>query len=126
MGSDHGGGSFKLTLQIANIANPNSKHNTCLLLISNRKDIPENLRRLLGLFDEQFTTLQTTTWKHKKIRLFFYGDYDFLLKIYGISGAQSTHPCIFYKASKSQIQTPPHFNDGNIAKRSLANIRRQH
>ena len=41
MGSDHGGGSFKLTLQIANIANPNSKHNTCLLLIANRKDIPK-------------------------------------------------------------------------------------
>ena len=98
VGGDHGGGSFKLTLQIANIANPNSKHNTCLFLISNCKDIPENLRRLLGLFDEQFTTLQTTTWRHKKIRLFFYGDYDFLLKIYGISGAQSTHPCIFCKA----------------------------
>ena len=28
VGGDHGGGSFKLTLQIANIANPNSKHNT--------------------------------------------------------------------------------------------------
>ena len=27
MGGDHCGGSFKLTLQIANIANPNSKHN---------------------------------------------------------------------------------------------------
>ena len=73
VGGDHDGGSFKLTLQIANIANPNSKHNTCLLLIANRKNIPENLCRLLSLFNEQFTTLQTT-WREKKMHLFFYGD----------------------------------------------------
>ena len=51
VGGDHGGGSFKITLQTANIANPNSKRNTCLL-IANRKDIPVNRRRLLSLFDE--------------------------------------------------------------------------
>ena len=37
---------------------------------------------------------------------------------------QALSPRIFCKASKSQIQTPPHFNDRNIAKWSLANIRR--
>ena len=57
VGGDHGGGSFKLRLQIANIANPNLKHNTCLLLIANLEDIPENTCKLLSLFNEQFTTL---------------------------------------------------------------------
>ena len=57
VGGDHGGGSFKLRLQIANSANPNSKHNTCLLLIANLEDIPENTCKLLSLFNEQFTTL---------------------------------------------------------------------
>ena len=100
VGGDHGGGSFKLTLQIANVSNPNSKHNTCLLLIVNCKDVPENLRRILGLYNEQFTTLQTTTWRQKKIRLFFYGDYDFLVKTYGISGAQTTLPCTYLLQSR--------------------------
>ena len=47
--------------------------------------------------------------------------FNFFLKIYGISGARSTHPCIFCKASKAQIQTPPHFDDGNISKWTLEN-----
>ena len=62
------------------------------------------------------------TWRQKTIRLFLYR-FDFLLKIYGISGARSTHPCIFRKASKAQIQTPPHFDDGNISKWTLENRR---
>ena len=33
IGGDHGRGSFKVALQIANLANPNSKLNTCLILI---------------------------------------------------------------------------------------------
>ena len=34
------------------------------------------------------------------------------------------HTHVSCKASKAQIQTPPHFDDGNIAKRILENIRR--
>ena len=43
IGGDHGGGSFKYTLQIANLKNTNSKHNTCLLVILDCKDSPDNL-----------------------------------------------------------------------------------
>ena len=53
-----------------------------------------------------------------------FGDYDFLLKVHGISGAQGTHPCLYCTASKTQIQTPPQFNEGNITQRSLHNIKR--
>ena len=31
VGGDHGGGSFKMSLQIANIQSPNSKHNTFMI-----------------------------------------------------------------------------------------------
>ena len=30
-------------------------------------------------------------WKGKKIRVVLFGDYDFILKIFGISGAQCLH-----------------------------------
>ena len=44
IGADHGGGSFKITLQIANINNPNSKNNTVLLLLAECKDTYENIK----------------------------------------------------------------------------------
>ena len=124
MGGDHGGGSFKQTLQIANLNNPNSKHNTCLVLICACKDSPSNLRRLLHSYKEQLERLKTMTWKGKKIIVFLYGDYDFLCKLYGISGAQGAHPCIFCTASKSQTQNPPELNEGNVTQRSLEQIKK--
>ena len=47
------------------------------------------------------------TWNDKYLRVFFLGDYDFLLKLYGISGAQSFHPCLWCEASKEQTQKSP-------------------
>ena len=38
VGGDHGGGSFKMSLQIANIESPNSKHNTFMICMANAKD----------------------------------------------------------------------------------------
>lgn len=46
IGGHHGGGSFKLMLQIANLKNANSKFNTCLITMAECKDYAENLRRI--------------------------------------------------------------------------------
>ena len=62
------------------------------------------------------------TWNGKTIKLFLFGDYDFLLKLYGISGAQSVHPCLWCKASKCQIQKSP-TQQPAIPARSLSNIK---
>ena len=85
LGGDHGGGTFKLMLQIAE--------------------------------------LETMQWRDKNIRLFWFGDYEFLLKCFGLSGAQANHPCLFCTASRAQIQAPPQFNEGSITSRSLRQIR---
>ena len=58
LGSDNGGGSFKLILQVASLPNPNSKHNTFLVAIVNTTDRPENLRRVLNPYKEQVDELQ--------------------------------------------------------------------
>ena len=90
-------------LQVANVRNPNSKHNTCLLTVAECKDTPDNLRRILSPYKDQIETLKIMQWDGKRVRLFLFGDYDFLLKPYGLSGAQSVHPCLYCLASKAQI-----------------------
>ena len=126
IGGDHGGGSFKLMLQVANLKNANSKMNTCLLQIVECKDSAENLRRLLGPYRDQISALQGMEWRGKKTRVFLFGDYDFLTKLFGLSGAQGTHPCLYCTASKGQIHMPPAFCDGNITQRSLTEIRQDY
>ena len=123
LGGDHGRGTLKLMLQIANLRRPNSKHNTCLLAIDECKDTPDNLRRIMGPYKHQITELETMQWRDKNVRLFWFGDYEFLLKCSGLSGAQANHPCLFYTASRAQIQAPPQFNEGNITSRSLRHIK---
>lgn len=67
LGGDHGGNSFKTMLQVANLDNPNSKHNTFLVCLTNCKDSHENLRTILKPFEEQVSAVQHMTWEGKKI-----------------------------------------------------------
>ena len=64
-------------------------------------------------------------WIGRKIRVVLFGDYDSILQIFGISGAQSVHPCLWCKATKSQIQKPPSAQP-EIPKRSLKNLKQDH
>ena len=102
IGGDHGGGSLKLMLQTASLQNPNSKENTSLLAMVNCKDSPTNLRRILSPFKQQIADLRAMAWRDKRIKLFLFGDCDFLLKLYGIGGAQSTHRCLFCTHQQQQ------------------------
>ena len=122
IGGDHGGNSFKLVLQIANVDNPNAKESTFLVRMVECRDSVENLRKILGPVREQINRLDGMIWKEKSLRVFLFGDYDFLLKLYGISGAQSCHPCLWCKASREQIQKSP-TDQPAVGDRTLSNIR---
>ena len=122
IGGDHGGNSFKLVLQIANVDNPNAKENTFLVCMVECRDSVENLRKILGPEREQINRLDGIIWKEKKTNLRVFGDYDFLLKLYGISGAQSCHPCLSCKASRERIQKSP-TDQPTVEERTLNNIR---
>lgn len=65
------------------------------------------------------------TWKGEKIRVFFFGDYDFLLKVFGISGAQSLHPYLWCTASKTHILKAPD-EQPEIPGRTLLKIKRDY
>ncbi|GFO08081.1 amine oxidase [Plakobranchus ocellatus] len=93
---DHGKNSLKFTLQIANIDKPNARQNTVVIAIAAVKDTHKNIERFLqgGLGDELFA-LQSHSWKGKMLKVFLNGDYDFLCKMYGLSGPQGTYPCLW-------------------------------
>ena len=79
------------------------------------KDSNKNLRKILDPVKDQINALNAMTWNHKNLRVFLFWERqepqsvpfrdNFLLKLlYGISGAQSFHPCLWCEASKEQTQ----------------------
>ena len=112
-------------LQIANLPKPNSKHNTFLLYIVNCKDSQHNLKIMPSPYKEQISRLQSMKWRGKTLRVFLFGDYDFLLKLYGLSGAQAVHRCLWYTATKNQLQKAPH-KQPHVPPRTLQNIKRDY
>ena len=58
---DHSGGSFKMSLQIANIKSPNSKHITFMICMANVKDSGYNLREILSTYRREIDALENLT-----------------------------------------------------------------
>ena len=120
IGGDHGKNSMKFTLQIGNIQKPNSKSNTIVIAMVEARDTHNNLDRFLdGGLGNDIHMLSSHTWQHKKIKLFLNGDYEFLTKMYGLSGAQGSYPWLWCLTPKHEIQnkSPP---------ASLRNLERLH
>ena len=63
IGGDHGGGSFKMSLQIVNTANPNSKDNAIIFSIFEGKDYRINILEGLQRFRKQVKDLQEMSWR---------------------------------------------------------------
>ncbi|XP_057313753.1 uncharacterized protein LOC130655069 isoform X2 [Hydractinia symbiolongicarpus] len=106
IGGDHGGGSFKLSFQICNTKNPNSKSNTVVFSIFEAKDRRSNLKIGTSRFTEQIDRLQSSKFGDQRVRVFLSGDYEFLSSAYGITGANGRHPCLYCIATKEEIQKP--------------------
>ena len=104
VGGDHGGKSFKFCFQIANTMHPNALHNTIPFLVFAAKDTPGNLAATFGPYVEQLRELNGKTYKGKTIRVTLFGDYDFLTKSFGLSGASGKYPCLFCHCNKTEIQ----------------------
>ena len=63
IGGDHGGGSFKMSFQVANVVNPNRKDNTVVFSIFETKDYRVNMKLALERFKTQIKELQESTWQ---------------------------------------------------------------
>ena len=106
IGGDHGGGSFKFSLQIANTTQPNALHNTIPFLVFAAPDSSENLATTLRPYHEQIEQLVTTTWSGKSIRCVLIGHYELLCVCYGLSGPSGRRPCLYCLMSKAEMQLP--------------------
>ena len=105
-GGDHGKDSLKFTMQIANTYKPNSQHNTFMVAMAKIKDNYNNLKTCMSILGPQLQELSNLQWDGKEIVLFLFGDYDFLSKLYGISGAQGLYPCLWCMAPRAHKPTP--------------------
>ena len=53
----------------------------------------------LGILERGFASdlkaLQSHSWRNKSLKIFLTEDYEFLCKMYGLSGPQGTYPCLW-------------------------------
>ncbi|XP_047127237.1 uncharacterized protein LOC124808269 isoform X1 [Hydra vulgaris] len=120
IGGDHGGGSFKMSYQVANVATPNSKNNTTVFNIFEAKDYRANLKISLSRHIDEIRQLQAMKWREKCLRVFIFGDYVFLCAIYGITGATGRHCCLFCEITSSEMQLNIEARTRPILLRTLA------
>ena len=120
IGADHGKGSFKVCMSVANLQRPNSHTNTHLISMAKVKDTHNNLCIFMTDTSRAISQLQNMKWDGKNMVIFLHGDYDFLSKVYGLSGPQGTHPCIWCDAAKKDIQN--NFENNSHASRTLESL----
>ena len=82
IGGDHGGKSFKMMYQIANVEHPNRELNTIPFSVFNAKDTMPNLRICLDRYKAHIDKLLKIKWNEKNFRVFMFGDYAFLCAMY--------------------------------------------
>lgn len=75
-----------MTVQIINTAEPNSDKNTFVILFYEGKDYHANLKKVLRNLNLEIQRLKSEEIGGHKISVFLCGDYDFLCKVFGISG----------------------------------------
>ena len=105
IGGDHGGNSFKLCFQIANVRNPNSLECTIPFCIFEAKDTPANLATAFSVFYDQIVTLNGMAWEEHTIHVTLFGDYEFQTSTYGLSGSSGVRPCLHCHTTKKDFQT---------------------
>ena len=124
IGGDHGGTGFKMCLQVLNVHCPNSPANTFAIMYLDGKDYRDNLVKVLLPLRDEITQLHSDSWQGKRFTVFLCGDYDFLSKMYGLSGAKGTHCCLWCSIKSKQIQLDPQTREP-ITRRKLSSIKVQ-
>ena len=62
LGGDKGHGVFKLTIQLVNVPNPNSRANTCIVAMFKGNDSTANLWTAIQQYQEQLEELEGMEW----------------------------------------------------------------
>lgn len=124
LGGDHGGGSFKLSLSVVNVEKPNSKDNTYMFCMFEGRDSRYNLEQVMTHYWDQIKELRRSTFRNKPILVVLCGDYDFMCKNYGTSGARGTYPCIWCHVKNDQLREDMYSTQTTV--RTLHSLRQDH
>ncbi|XP_071950201.1 uncharacterized protein [Antedon mediterranea] len=78
-----------------------------------------NINRTLPEVAHQVVALNGEKWRNYTLRVFCFGDYEYLTKLYGLNGPNARYCCLFCEKPKAEMQlkAPP------AKQRSLASIR---
>ena len=82
-------------------------------------DTIHNIQVIINDVKEQIDELASIKWKDKKIKLFVFGDYWFLCKLYGLFGLSGSYPCLWCHVNKHEMQN----DDIEASKLSKGGIR---
>ncbi|XP_071948723.1 uncharacterized protein [Antedon mediterranea] len=111
IGGDKGGPSTKLVAQIVNVNKPNSATTTEIISMYNAFDNYSNMKAMFDVYTEQFVHLQNESTLQiggceKPVRVFLFGDYEWLTKILGHLGPVSTFPCLWCYIHRDDLYRP--------------------
>ena len=123
IGGDHGQGSMKICVEIANLKKPNARENTYILNMIEAKDTYEVLEEVLLNLNHGIQELKGSTWNGKHFKIFLFGDYAFLLNVYGLSGPSGKYPCLWCESSNLEIKNS---TQETISDRTLDTIKRNY
>ena len=124
IGGDHGGGSFKMSYQVANVNQPTKLDNTVIFSIFEAKDSRADLHIRLERFKLHVNKLMSLSWTDKIFRCFMFGDNEFLSHMNGIIGAVGRHPCLWCHITAEEMHHPKFIRNQNLAeKRTLGKLK---
>ena len=97
---DKGGTTTKLAFQFVNQNNSNSADATNILAMFEASDTYKNMQVIFTDFTEQLASLQrkgkiTIHGQVYPLRIFYFGDTEYLCKSFGHMGPASSYPCLW-------------------------------
>ena len=114
-----------MCMQVLNVDASNSLKNVIAILCLDGMEYHDNLKKTIGPLNDDISRLQSSSWHGKRLRVFTCGDYDFLCKVYGISGARGSYCCIWCNVETKFIQLERSYR-GVSAARKFSSLRKQH
>eukprot|EP00731_Ephydatia_muelleri_P019402 Em0012g227a len=81
-------------------------HNTCVFCCFEAGDSVTNLHVALDRFKDQVEHLHGMKWRQYTVKIFMCGDYEFLSKMYGLSGASVKSSCRCYRHFTTMAALP--------------------
>ena len=101
------------------------KQNTICIGCFQAKDYYANTVTIANIFQDGINRLRDSNWKDKQIRLFLFGDYAFLTSLYGLSGANGVHFCLFCVIKKDEMNVP-WVDRADAPQRTISRIKRDY